>query len=144
MAVMILLWAFEHSRHAKIKTIQKRSTVTSRAADFKCQKIINRRTRAAPQIRRLVAGFSLRKAWFDSGEVQVGSAVGKLTTVQFFSRYFCILLSNIILPMIRIHPPIIRWVDLRSKTVSPHPTNKTTQRPDARPFDNHNVRTTTN
>ena len=59
MAVMTLLWAFEHSRHAEIKTTQKLSTVTARAADFNCQKMSNRRTRATPQIRRLVAGFSL-------------------------------------------------------------------------------------
>lgn len=95
-------------------------------------------------MRRLVAGFSLRKTGFDPGEVQVGSAAGKLTTVQFFSRYFGILLSNIIPPMIRIHSSIIRWVDLRSKTVSTHSTNRTTQRPDTRPFGNHNMRTTTN
>jgi len=126
------------------KKIQKLSTVTLRAADFKRQKKSNRRTRVAPQIRLLVVGFSLRKTGFDPGEVQVGSAVGKLTPVQFFSRHFGILLSHIIPPMIRIHSSIIRWVDLRSKTLSPHPTNKTTQRPDVRPFGNHNVRTTTN
>jgi len=130
MAVMTLLWAFEHSCHAEIKTIQKLSTVSSHAADLNCQKMSNRRTRATPQIRRLVVGFSLRKTGFDPGEVQVGSAVGKLKTVQFFSRYFGILLSNITPPTIRIHWSIIRWVGLGSKTVSPH----LTQRPDADPL----------
>jgi hypothetical protein len=90
MAVVTLLWAFEHSCHAEIKTIQKLSTVTSRAAHINCQKISNRRTRATPQIRRLVACFSLRKTGFDTGEVQVGSAGGKLKTVVFHPllRYY--------------------------------------------------------
>ena len=134
MAVMTSVWAFEHFRHAEIKTIQKLSTVTSRAADFNSppQKKRYRRTRAPPQIRRSVAGFSLRKTGKGTGEVQVRSAVGKLTMVQFFSRYFRILLSNIMPPMTRIHSSIIRWVDLMSKTVSPHPTKKKKKhRPDA-------------
>jgi hypothetical protein len=84
MAVMTLLLAFEHFRHVEIKTNQKLSTVTSRAADSNCQKISNRRTRAAPHFRRLVAGFSLRKTEFGPRKVQVGSAVGKMTTVVFF------------------------------------------------------------
>jgi len=145
-AVMTLLWAFEHSRHAEIKTIQKLSTVTSRAADVKCQKISNRRTRAATQIRWLVAGFSLRKTGFDPGEVQVGSAMGKLTTVVFLPplRYSLVKYHSTNDPYSFIyHPvggPLVQDMDLWSKTVSPHHR----QRPDARPFGNHNVRTTTN
>jgi hypothetical protein len=120
---MTLLWAFEQSRHAEIKTIQELSTVTSRAVDFKCQKMSNQRTRAAPQIRRLVAGFSLRKTGFDPGEVQVGSAVRKLTIVQFFSRYFGILLSNIIPAMIRIRLSSGGWTSGPRQSPPSHEQN---------------------
>lgn len=124
-AVMILLFAFEHFRHAEINANQKLSTATSRAA--------------APHFGRLVAGFSLRNTGIGPKEVRVASAVGKLTTEVFLLllRYSPIKYLSTNDPHSFVYPV----GDLRSKTVSLHPTNKTTQRPGARPFGNHNMRT---
>jgi len=139
---MTLLWAFEQSRHAEIKTIQELSTVTSRAADFKCPKMSNRRTRATNQA---------VSRWFLITEDRVrsrGSPSG-ICSGQTDN-------GTVFLPLLRYSPVKYHSSnDLYSffyhpvggpqvQDSLPHLTNKTTQRPDARNFGNHNVRTTTN
>jgi hypothetical protein len=44
---------------------------------------------AVPQLRRFVAGFSLRRPGFELGTAHVGYVVHKVALVQVFSEYFC-------------------------------------------------------
>jgi hypothetical protein len=43
---------------------------------------------AAPQLKRLVAGFPPRRPWFDPGSGKVGFVVDKVALGQVFSEYF--------------------------------------------------------
>jgi hypothetical protein len=46
------------------------------------------RIRAIPKLKRLVAGFPLRRSGFDSGSGQVGFVVDKVSLGRVFSEYF--------------------------------------------------------
>jgi hypothetical protein len=85
---------------------------------------------AAPQLKRLVAGFSTRRPGFKSGSIHVGFVVDKVALGQVFSEYFGFPCMPIFIPPIspKSPSPIIRGWYNRSvsgrSTQSPTPLIK--------------------
>jgi hypothetical protein len=59
---------------------------------------------AAPQLKRLVAGFPSRRPGFDPGSGQVGSVVDKVVLGQVFSEYFSFPRQSSFHQLLHIHP----------------------------------------